>query len=131
MLDSASFPLRHHTALLCVRRHPDEITMAHARAIFRRCLSISSQPIDPYAPVPLAMAARSAGASLLLAHNPKLDQEILPQIRTGELALVTQQPFTRDGFVTGRAFRRHWTRYGRTRHEPSVSLAIVIATTRR
>jgi hypothetical protein len=31
VLDSASFPLRQHAALLCVRRHPDEIILAHAR----------------------------------------------------------------------------------------------------
>jgi hypothetical protein len=91
VLDSASYPLRQHAAMLCVRRHPDEITTPHARAIVNRCLNLAAQPVDPYAPVPLAMAARTAAAALI-ARSPALDQQILDRLRSGprarELALV-------------------------------------------
>jgi hypothetical protein len=87
VLDSASFPLRQHTAFLCVRRHADEITNAHGRAIVRRCLTMVSQPIDPYSPVALTMAARSACAALV-SRNPSLDSEVLERLQTGEVALV-------------------------------------------
>jgi hypothetical protein len=91
VLDSASLPHRRHCALLCVRRHAEEITAAHARAILTRCLNLAAQPVDPYAPVVLAMTARTAAAALLAADD-SLDQIILNQLesspRARELALI-------------------------------------------
>jgi hypothetical protein len=87
VLDSASFPLRQHTAMLCVRRHADEITTAHAKAILRRCLNLAAQPVDPYGPSTLAMAARTAAAALL-ARKPELDVEALRELDRPGVALV-------------------------------------------
>ncbi len=86
-LDSASYPLRRHTAMLCVRRHADEITAAHAKGILRHCLNLASQSVDPYAPAPLSMAARTAAAALI-SRNPALDSEVLAHVQKPEVALV-------------------------------------------
>lgn len=106
VLDSASLPLRRHCALLCIRRHAEEITAAHARAILTRCLNLAAQPVDPYAPVLLAMTARTAAAALLAADD-SLDQIMFEQLksspRAGELALVqaTALQTRRSGFGPG------------------------------
>jgi hypothetical protein len=87
VLDGASFPLRQHVALLCVRRHADEITGAHAKSLLARCLNLGSQPVDPYNPAPLMMAARTAAAALL-TRSPELDDDVLARIQKPEIALV-------------------------------------------
>lgn len=106
VLDLASTPLRRHAAMLCVRRHAEEITAAHGRAILTRCLTLAEQPVDPYAPQPLAMAARTAAAALL-ANNPAFDSQILPLLgsspRAREIALVHAAALQgrRRGFAAG------------------------------
>lgn len=106
VLDSASLPRRRHCALLCVRRHAEEITAVHARAILTRCLNLAAQPVDPYAPMVLAMTARTAAAALLAADG-SLDQIILKQLegspRARELALIqaTALQTRRSGFGSG------------------------------
>jgi hypothetical protein len=91
VLDSATYPLRRHAALLCVRRHADEILSGHARTILHTCLNLASQPVDPYAPVALAMAAKTAAAALI-ARNPSFDKALHARLRAGngvrELTLV-------------------------------------------
>jgi hypothetical protein len=106
VLDLASAPLRRHAAMLCVRRHAEEITAPHGRAILARCLTLAEQPVDPYAPQPLAMAARTAAAALI-ANNPALDSQILPLLgsspRAREIALVHAAALQgrRRGFAAG------------------------------
>jgi hypothetical protein len=85
VLDMAIARPRLHAALVAVRRVADELTVEQARSIFARCLNLVSQPVNPYAPEDLSMAARMAASALLLADNA-LDELILERIRTGPMA---------------------------------------------
>jgi hypothetical protein len=108
VLDSASAPLKRRCAFLCVRRHAEEITAAHARAVLGNALNLAAQPVDPYSPSELAMAARTAAAALLAADD-SLDPIILgllpssPRARELSLIQATALQARRSGFGPGLA----------------------------
>jgi hypothetical protein len=75
--------------LLAVADCASRLQQSHQKSLLKRCLAIAGQPVDPYQPYSIVLAAREAAVDILIADS-SLDEVVLSDIRAdpaGSIAL--------------------------------------------